>query len=138
MQVLYSPPLTGRKLLQAPAVDLTNATTVASIMQIAAQLVPTQADQATTAALIQGLTPDQLAAVGTAVANLNADVASSSDAATIEKSQYYAQTEVTSFAACLALVSSIESGISNQKHCSNHPMVLMACKPSLLIANLPG
>ncbi len=94
MQVLYSPPLTGRKLLQAPAVDLTNATTLASIMTIAAQLVPTQADSATTAALIQGLTPDQLAAVGTAVANLNADVASASDASTIEKGQYYAQTEV--------------------------------------------
>ena len=97
--MLYSPPLTGRKLLQAPAVDLTNATTLASIMQIAAQLVPTQSDQTTTAALIQGLTPDQLAAVGTAVANLNAAVAAAPDADTVEKGQYYAQTEVPPCAA---------------------------------------
>ena len=94
LQVLYSPP-SGRKLLQAPAVDLTNATTVTDIMNIAQQMVPSQSDANTVAALTQNLTPDQTTAVGQAVANLNAAVAASTDADSIEKGRYYAETEVS-------------------------------------------
>jgi len=97
LQILYSPPLTGRKLLQAPAVDLTNATTVASIMTIAAQSAPTQPDEATRAALIQNLSGDQIVAVSQAVANLNAISNACTDAACVLKSQHYSDTQVSNF-----------------------------------------
>lgn len=80
--------------------DLTNATTLASIMTIAAQLVPTQSDAATVAALIQGLTAEQISAVALAVANLNGAVAASTDAQSAEKGSYYAQTEVRNLSLC--------------------------------------
>lgn len=97
-QVLYSPPTgpdAGRKLLQAaPAVDLTNVTTIASILTIAAQSVPTQSDEATRAALTQNLSGDQILAVSKAVANINSITKACTDAACIEKSQYYVETQV--------------------------------------------
>lgn len=94
--MLYSPstPTTGRKLLQAPAVDLTNATTIASILTIAAQSAPSQSDAATRAALTQNLSGAQILAVSQAVANVNAIVAAATDAATVQKAQYYTSTQV--------------------------------------------
>ena len=99
LQVLYSPPAgvpsTGRRLLQAtPAVDLTNATTLASIITIAAQSAPAQSDQATRSALNQQLSGDQIVAVSQAVANLNAAAAQCTDAACLQKVQYYSATQV--------------------------------------------
>jgi hypothetical protein len=102
--VLYSPstPTTGRKLLQAPAVDLTNATTIASILTIAAQSAPSQSDAATRAALTQNLSGAQILAVSQAVANVNAIVAAATDAATVQKAQYYTSTQLAPAVAELA------------------------------------
>lgn len=119
-QVLYSPPTGGRRLLQdatapapaatgtpACAVNLANATTLASIITIAQQSAPTLPDEATRAALIQTLTPEQIAAVGAAVSALNTWVDAAPDATTTETAQYYAEATVCpvlqapSFGVCL-------------------------------------
>jgi hypothetical protein len=75
-------------------VDLTNVTTIASILTIAAQSVPTQSDEATRAALTQNLSGDQILAVSKAVANINSITKACTDAACIEKSQYYVETQL--------------------------------------------
>ena len=88
LQVLSSPPSPtpptgGRQLLQTSnatgAVDLTNATTLASIITAAQQSASTLSDEATRAALNQYSTPAKVAAVGAAVATLNSYVATASD-----------------------------------------------------------
>ena len=101
VQILYSSPSQGRRLLQAPppaaaacAVDLANATTLADIITIAQQSVPAQSDEATRAALLPGITPDQISAAGTAIANLNSVVGGAADATATELGQYYAETQV--------------------------------------------
>ena len=99
-QVLYSPPSGGRKLLQTCAVDLANATTLASIITIAEQSAPALSDEATRAALNQFLTPAEVAAVGAAVANLNSYVATAPDATSAELGQYYAESTVSSYLHC--------------------------------------
>ena len=106
MQISYSPPLTtvstpGRRFFPvasrraAPAVDLTNATTVADIMNIALQLPFTSTNATIRSALIQGLTSDDVIAVSTAVASLNSQTASATDPATTQLSQYYVQSRVS-------------------------------------------
>ena len=80
--------------------DLTNATTLASIITAAEQSAPTLSDEATRAALNQYLTPAEVAAVGGAVANLNSYVATASDATSVELGQYYAETRVSSDLHC--------------------------------------
>ena len=104
LQVLYSPPTGGRKLLQTSnatcAVDLTNATTLASIITIAEQSAPALSDEATRAALNQFLTPAEVAAVGAAVGNLNSYVATAPDATSVELGQYYAESTVSSDLHC--------------------------------------
>ena len=110
LQVLSSPATGGRKLLQTSnysnvtcavsAVDLTNATTLASIIAVAEQSAPTLSDEATRAALNLYLTPAEVAAVGAAVANLNSYIATASDATSVELGQYYAVTRVSSNLHC--------------------------------------
>ena len=107
LQVLSSPPTGGRKHLQTSnttcAVDLTNATTLASIITLAEQSAlsaPTLSDEATRAALKQHLTPAVVAAVAAAVATLNSLVKTASDATFVELGQYYAQTRVNSDLHC--------------------------------------
>ena len=94
MQILYSPPTGGRKLLQAaPAVDMTNATTVASILTIGQQAAPTQSDEATRNAL-NNLTPDLINAVSAAVGNINTVVANCQNATCVEVASFYTETTV--------------------------------------------
>lgn len=104
LQVVYSPPTGGRRLLQdaapapaagtpACAVNLANATTLASIITIAQQSAPTLPDETTRAALNQGLSDEQLAAVAEAIANLNSYVANAPGSTETELAQYYAETQ---------------------------------------------
>lgn len=82
-------------MLQAPAVDLTNATTVADIMSIALNMVSSQSVPSTVEGLNDALTPDEINAAAQATANLNAAVASSTDPDAAEKGRYYAETTVS-------------------------------------------
>lgn len=111
VQILYSPATSvvqqGRKMLQAPAgppaVDLTNATTVASIMSIALEMAEASGDSTTVDAINSGLTQDDISAVSTAVGNLNAAVTAANNLTSTELSSMYAE-DYVSFALHTSIV----------------------------------
>ena len=100
MQILYSPAtpiVQGRRLLQdsAPAVDLTNATTVSDIMGIALEMAEASGDSATVDAINSGLDQADLSAVSTAVANLNEATEQATDLTSTQLSTMYAEDYVS-------------------------------------------